>query len=581
MKLISGFYQIAIDPLSFDDMLAEWDRLMRHTLEDGAGHVDDADLLEHSERAAAILQQMPGAEGGETSLRLADVIACDPNPAMLLDGSGEVVATNARAAAEFGVREGRSLEAIAGETVPRARLRRLVESIRAEDGAGAGGDAAPAGGMAGLVELVPPRGDEPVLFAVSRARCGVDAHVAGMVTALAPVWSANTLNVLREHFDLTPAEVEIIQLLTGGRNATEISHVRNTSLHTVRAQIKSILMKTRLDSQIDLVRHLGFLQRHERKPHEAAAGEGAAAMDAGAPPALVFLRENGKRLAYGENGPESGRPVLFLHGLIDNTTFPGAVLRQLHARNIRLIAPVRPSYGTSDPYDDPGDAPGEFADLAAGLMDRLGIASATVMGHMAGTFHAAALAARHPDRVTSILSVAGAVPMAHRWQYAGMTAGHRIAGLTARHAPLALPLLVRGGIRLLRLGREDGMLDLLFRDAPVDRALAGDPELSRLMFEKFHFVTRQGPQAFQTDLALVSGDWSELMESVSCPLTIVHGAQDKVVLIEGVRAFAERWPTVTLHEAPDAGQLVFYRETARVMDLLEPMLGGQVRARAG
>lgn len=566
MKLIGSFYQVAIDPLNFDDLLAEWDRTIRRSLEAGAREIGDTEVMRHAERAAAILRQIQDAEDARKPLPLAEIIAHDPNPAMVLSRDGRVVTANQPATDELRVRAGVHLRDLAdAASMPPEKLRRLLEAIAAEEEGAATG-------ITALLELAMPGTDATALFAVSRIRVPGDPTVACLLTSLAPVWSPRTLAALRDYFELTPAEIEIVKLLVGGSNAAQISEARQTSLHTVRSQIKSILLKTRLESQMDLVRHLGFLQRYERKPHENAPADDSRHF-AGQPPQHRSLAlRNGNSLAWTEIGPATGTPVLFIHGLIDDTSFTQPMIRGLFERGIRLIAPSRPCFGGSSPYKDQSDALAEFADCAVQLLDRLGIEETVLFGHMAGTLYAIVIAGRFPQRVKSILSVAGAVPMAHHWQFSGMSTGHRIAGLTARHAPLALPLLADGGIRLLRLSREDLLLDLLFRDAPHDRELARNEEIAKLIFDRFHFVTRQGHQAFLTDVLLVSGDWSPLMRDVACPLVILHGEHDRTVLVEGVRDFVGRHSNCTLHVSPNSGQLLLLNETDLVLDRLQHLL---------
>lgn len=196
-----------------------------------------------------------------------------------------------------------------------------------------------------------------------------------------------------------------------------------------------------------------------------------------------------------------------------------------------------------------------------------------VLAHMAGALYAIALAGILPDRIASILSVAGAVPMVKSWQFTGMSMGHRIAGLTARHAPVALPLLIGGGIRILRQSREDVMLQLYLRDARHDSELVRDPEFLALMIKRFRFVTCQGHPAFATDVILVSSDWSALMSNVTCPLTLVHGVHDRVVLIDGVREFADKYES-KLVVSDRSGQLILLADPALVFDALDCLISG-------
>lgn len=98
-----------------------------------------------------------------------------------------------------------------------------------------------------------------------------------------------------------------------------------------------------------------------------------------------------------------GAPVLFLHGLAgDHGVFShqAADLARDH-RTIRVDA-----RGHGQSTVPPG--PWKIADFAgdfAGLLDRLGLDSAHVVGHSAGGVFAMSMALEHPDRVKSLFLV--------------------------------------------------------------------------------------------------------------------------------------------------------------------------------
>ena len=92
------------------------------------------------------------------------------------------------------------------------------------------------------------------------------------------------------------------------------------------------------------------------------------------------------------------------------------------------------------------------------------------------------------------------------------------------------------------------------------------------MFDRFDFLTRQGDKAFRNDIMLISQDWSEMMEQVSCPVKIAHGVLDKVVLIDGVRGFAAKHDQCELFEVNGAGQLVLNQEPELVFGALAGIL---------
>ena len=65
--------------------------------------------------------------------------------------------------------------------------------------------------------------------------------------------------ILAEAFDLTPAEARVAVQLAHGKTAEEVATERTVALGTVRTQIKSLLAKTGVHRQGDLVRLIGSL----------------------------------------------------------------------------------------------------------------------------------------------------------------------------------------------------------------------------------------------------------------------------------------------------------------------------------
>ena len=67
---------------------------------------------------------------------------------------------------------------------------------------------------------------------------------------------APPFEILNALFDLTPGEARVTRLLTSGLTPTEIAKASNLSVETIRVQIKSVLQKSGMHRQVELV---GFL----------------------------------------------------------------------------------------------------------------------------------------------------------------------------------------------------------------------------------------------------------------------------------------------------------------------------------
>jgi len=101
-----------------------------------------------------------------------------------------------------------------------------------------------------------------------------------------------------------------------------------------------------------------------------------------------------------------GSPVLFVHGSPGGCD-QGAVMGAfLVLRGFRVIALSRPGYlGT--PLSEAVKTPDQQADLELALMDSLGVERFGVMCWSGGGPSSYRLAARHPDRVTALVVLAG------------------------------------------------------------------------------------------------------------------------------------------------------------------------------
>ncbi len=121
-----------------------------------------------------------------------------------------------------------------------------------------------------------------------------------------------------------------------------------------------------------------------------------------------FTRVNGVRIHYQEAGTEDAPPVILIHGFISSNSIWSGVLLPLARAGLRAIAPDLPGYGYSDKPADAQYTIAEQARAVIGLMDRLQIKKATIVGASYGGAIAATMALDYPERVEKLVLV-GAV----------------------------------------------------------------------------------------------------------------------------------------------------------------------------
>jgi pimeloyl-ACP methyl ester carboxylesterase len=121
-----------------------------------------------------------------------------------------------------------------------------------------------------------------------------------------------------------------------------------------------------------------------------------------------------------EDGARDAPPLLLIHGFASSTRWWDRVVRPL-ARRHRVIRVDLLGHGASEAPRE-GYSMESQADLVAGVMDRLGVRRAAVVGHSMGGLVATALIERHPARVSRLLTIGTPNDLEH----AGGTLGQRL-----------------------------------------------------------------------------------------------------------------------------------------------------------
>jgi len=232
--------------------------------EEGQLTRDNIRLLElltpHIHAAMEIRQALGVAEARAAGAEaMADA---STTPTFLLNGESEVLHANSAARQLLKDSDGfltRLGFLIAAKPAMRASFRALIQQTQAR-GWSLGGVAAP---KSFALERTSHKRPLQLLAAP------ISGYRVGAVLLLAtdpdkPVVLRD--DVLRTHYKLTPAEIEIANGLLTGYALEEIAALRQVSVSTIRDQVKSILAKTNTGRQTELVALLVTLPRIEDHP---------------------------------------------------------------------------------------------------------------------------------------------------------------------------------------------------------------------------------------------------------------------------------------------------------------------------
>lgn len=124
---------------------------------------------------------------------------------------------------------------------------------------------------------------------------------------------------------------------------------------------------------------------------------------------MKIIRSDVLEIAYIENGPADGTPLLLLHGWPESPVGFDQVSSRLHEAGFRTIAPYLRGFGPTQFLSSETPRVSVTAALAQDaldLMDGLGICRFSVIGHDWGARTGYALAALEPLRISNLCAIA-------------------------------------------------------------------------------------------------------------------------------------------------------------------------------
>lgn len=556
-ELIERIYNIALEPHSYDDFMEGWDRYISdaiaslNSLEQEVSIDSGADpLSRHFEMGFRLLEELgrttPATFFSERS-------KSSGAPSFLVDKSGQVVWYNGSASRYFDLKRLVNVRELPLWEGSRDRLNDMIAALALPDRKLQG------------KSVLRLRSDlvDKTLFMLADFTNDNSQDRLILVQHIISTWQDSVGKMLVDSFGLSGAEVSIAEALVGNSNIAEIATQRSSSINTVRTQVKTLMSKTGVNSQTDLVRFLLSLNRLAEHSEDATGHVNQGQT-------LSFRQRHGRLVPFHLYGPAKGKPFVFIHGMLDGCDLTERMIALLHEHNVALIAPERPFFGSAD--GDEGDiktAPERMAHDIEDLLDHLKLSTVGLIGHMAGSVYAFAATAALGDRINAIISVAGGVPIISNDQFASMSPRQQLVAYTARYTPKLLPFVLRAGIRQLDFGGERSFMNALYERSSYDLELVAKEEEAGIVRAGYHFAIAQGHRAFEIDSYHVVRDWGEMVAACDQPITLVHGAHDPVVSIQSVQNFASslgQRAKLIMHK--EAGQLLLYQSPEMLIKAL-------------
>lgn len=562
-KLIEYLYRVAIEPEQFDHLMQQWGKVLDEAVGSdnevsAATSVQaqlDEELVRHITQATGVLEKI--GQSTQTHLSLETPILMDPNPAMIIDRVGNILLLNKAAGNEFDIGRG---DPVSKLPVDSERIDNIYSHLN-NDNAGQ------QTGIIGLAQAVSSTSSRRIILVLSHVSTPLTPEARILVTTLVPMWNDEIKSMLGEFFDLTLAESQVVQGLVYGSSLSDIAQERGRALSTVRNQLKKVLRKTGAGSQVDLINLVGGLKTFT--PQDEPTFSTGGGLDA---EFFSFKLPDGRHMEYFIAGDRKGRPVVFIHGMLDGYQLTPRIKQAAVANGLRLIAPARPGYGGSSLDDAEGAAEEKFADDIAALLDHLAAECCPIIGHMGGSVYAFAFAGMYPKRVSHIINISGTIPFATQEQIDQMSPNHARMATTLRRFPKMFPMFLRAGVAVLERKGETAFLKVLYGNSPIDYEVACIDANTQVLNEGFRVSAIHDHKAFMIDMQLITSDWSRHLKQVICPVLLFHGHHDKVIPMTMARQFASDMTDAKIMEFPDAGQLVLYQCPEEVLELVSDII---------
>jgi pimeloyl-ACP methyl ester carboxylesterase/DNA-binding CsgD family transcriptional regulator len=370
--------------------------------------------------------------------------------------------------------------------------------------------------------------------------------------------------MLAEIYGLTKAEQKLSLGIVRGESLTEIAVNGNTSIHTVRTQLKTVFSKVGVNRQSELMRVLLTSSLLNFDPSRFEADDVSLPTSDESKTAQICKLKDGRKLAYAEYGDLSGEPVFTFHPTTGSRLQSHPDNDMTRSYGVRLILVDRPGFGLSTRHE--GRTFLSFASDIDELATSLNITTFSLLGYCGGGPYALACAHQLGSRVKQLTIVSGVTP------YDGIDVLHGISTINRMLVKIAtlLPdsIFHLASILAKRIITEPEIyLDELQGGLCAnDKASLNEPEFLDNFMVALAESLRQGPGELAAEQILFSQDWGFEVEQISVSTDLWYGDQDKHVPIALAQRLSSNLQHARFHEIENYGHFLIYHKWSGILD---------------
>ncbi len=269
----------------------------------------------------------------------------------------------------------------------------------------------------------------------------------------------------------------------------------------------------------------------------------------------IIMTPDGRELCVESGGDTSGRPVLVHGGTPNSRLLFGPTVEDAKEHGVHLISYDRPGYGRSTAQ--PGRSVADCVHDVQSIADSLAIERLAVWGISGGGPHALACAALLPDLVCAVASLASVAPY-------GVSGLDFFKGMGQDNVD-DMKLMIEDPEAARKKGVADREMMLQVTSeqligtwapllSPTD-VVALTPEVASFLVASFKDGLTPGDQGWWDDGCAHLGPWGFSFESITMPVQLWHGAQDRFVPFQHGQWLSEHIPGVDAHLTEVDGHL--------------------------
>lgn len=395
-------------------------------------------------------------------------------------------------------------------------------------------------------------------------------YQAFVLVVLQHHWPASIDLALKELFDLSGSERQVLACLAQGMTSQQIADRRSRSSGTVRQQIKSILQKLGSSSQLEVAT---FAAAAAAKTCEGTPGD-AGVIHALAQSAFIEIsefRRGRRRIGWRRFGDPAGKKVIMLHGPSFGAGEYANDRFQAMTQGLDVFAIERPGYGRSDPPEKHEDILDCHCQDLLVLMEKLHLSDLTLLAHEVGLIPALKLAYEYPERINGILAVSASPPFLELEQLHVMPGHQAIFIQAARHAPWLARLMIRLlMIRTRQLGPEC-WTEVIFHGLENEMQVMRRDELKAGIVGTYSFYLNQMGAGFEVDLQMMLKDWGALLQHTHVPVRLLHGDSNATTPVSHLAIFSRLKPEMDIEILANEGLSLAASQTERIYQVLTEM----------